>query len=395
VPLGVVGATWGGWRRGGALAAAVPRLRGVDMISLARGVPAPECLPVDDLAECARAVFERDGRRVLNYGPVAGYQPLRERLGDRHGVDAARVLVTNGSLQAFALLARLLLDGTDRRVLVEGPTYDRSLKLLADAGADVTTIRFGEEGLDLDALERELDAQRPPAFLYTIPTFQNPSGRTQPLPVRRRLVALARERGLLLVEDDPYAFVRFEGEPLPSLFELAGGEGVVYTSSFSKVVSPGLRVGYVVLPPALAGALQELATRTYLAPVFLPQAIVWEYLERGLFEPNLERIRGLLRVRRDAMLAALAEASPPGARWSRPEGGYFVWLELPEGVDLAAVLVRSEEAGVTFVRGTDFYPRGAGGETSARLAYSFVSPGEIVEAVQRLGAVIAAEKVSA
>jgi 2-aminoadipate transaminase len=365
------------------------------MISLARGVPAPECLPVDDLAECARAVFERDGRRVLNYGPAAGYEPLRERLGKRHGVDAGRVLVTNGSLQAFALLAKLLLDGTDRRVLVEGPTYDRSLKLLADAGADVTTIRFGEEGLDLDALERKLDTERPPAFLYTIPTFQNPSGRSQPLPVRRRLVALARERGLLLVEDDPYALVRFEGEPLPSLFELAGGEGVVYTSSFSKVVSPGLRVGYVVSPPALAGALQELATRTYLAPVFLPQAIVWEYLERGLFEPNLERTRGLLLARRDAMLAALAEACPPGARWSRPEGGYFVWLELPDGVDLAAVLARSEEAGVTFVRGTDFYPGGGGGETSARLAYSFVSPGEIAEAVHRLGAVLAGEKVSA
>jgi 2-aminoadipate transaminase len=379
----------------GALAGAVPRLRRVDMISLARGVPAPECLPVDDLAGCARTVFERDGRRVLNYGPAAGYQPLRERLGERHGVDAGRVLVTNGSLQAFALLARLLLEGTDRRVLVEGPTYDRSLKLLADAGADVTTIRFGEDGLDLDALERKLDTEPLPAFLYTIPTFQNPSGRTQPLPVRRRLVALARERGLLLVEDDPYALVRFEGEPLPSLFELAGGEGVIYTSSFSKVVSPGLRVGYVVSPPALAGALQELATRTYLAPVFLPQAIVYEYLERGLFEPNLERIRGLLLVRRDAMLAALAEATPPGARWSRPEGGYFVWLELPDGVDLAAVLASSEQAGVTFVKGTDFYPPGGGGETSVRLAYSFVSPDEIEQAVHRLGAVLAAEKVSA
>jgi 2-aminoadipate transaminase len=379
----------------GASAGAVPRLRGVEMISLARGVPAPECLPVDDLAGCARAVFERDGRRVLNYGPAAGYEPLRERLGERHGVDAGRLLVTNGSLQAFALLAKLLLEGTDRRVLVEGPTYDRSLKLLADAGADVTTIRFGEDGLDLDALERKLDTEPPPAFLYTIPTFQNPSGRTQPLPVRRRLVALARERGLLLVEDDPYALVRFEGEPLPSLFELARGEGVIYTSSFSKVVSPGLRVGYVVSPPALAGALQELATRTYLAPVFLPQAIVCEYLERGLFEPNLERIRGLLLVRRDAMLAALAESSPPGARWSRPEGGYFVWLELPDGVDLAAVLARSEQAGVTFVRGTDFYPPGGGGETSVRLAYSFVSPDEIAQAVHRLGAVLAAEKVSA
>jgi 2-aminoadipate transaminase len=365
------------------------------MISLARGVPAPECLPVDDLAECARVVLERDGRRLLNYGPAGGYEPLRERLGERHGVDPGRVLVTNGSLQAFALLVKLLLDGADRRVLVEGPTYDRPLKILADARADVTPVPFGEEGLDLDALERKLDAEPPPAFLYTIPTFQNPSGRTQPLGVRRSLVALARERGLLLVEDDPYALVRFEGEPLPSLFELAGGEGVVYTSSFSKVVSPGLRVGYVVSPPVLAGALEQLATRTYLAPVFLPQAIVWEYLERGLFEPNLERIRGLLRVRRDAMLAALAEACPPGARWSRPEGGYFIWLELPDGVDAAAVLARSEEAGVTFVAGTDFYPSGGAGESSARLAYSFVSPREIAEGVRRLGAALTGEKVSA
>jgi 2-aminoadipate transaminase len=384
----------GGFTRSREPAARGPRLRGMDMISLARGVPAPECLPVEELAECARAVLERDGHRVLSYGPAGGYEPLRERLAERHGVDVGRVLVTNGSLQAFALLVKLLLGGADGRVLVEGPTYDRSLRILADAGAQVTTVPFGDDGLDLDALTREIDTEPTPAFLYTIPTFQNPSGRTQPLRVRQQLVALARERGLLLVEDDPYALVRFEGEPLPTLFELAGGEGVVHASSFSKVVSPGLRVGYVVSPPKLAGALQELATRTYLAPGFLPQAIVWQYLERGLFEPNLERIRGLLRARRDAMLAALARASPPGASWSRPGGGYFVWLDFPEGVDAAAVLARGEEAGVTFVKGADFYPAGAGGESSARLAYSFVSPDEIVEGVDRLGTALAAEEVS-
>jgi 2-aminoadipate transaminase len=367
----------------------------VETISFARGVPTPECLPVEDLADCARAVLERDGPRLLNYGPAAGYQPLRERLGERHGVEAGRVLVTNGSLQAFTLLTRLLLQRAGPRVLVEGPTYDRPLKILSDAGAEVTAIPFGDEGLDLDALERELETPPSPAFLYTIPTFQNPSGRTQPLGVRRRLVELARERRLLLVEDDPYALVRFEGEPLPSLFELAGGEGVVYVSSFSKVVSPGLRVGYVVSPSTLAGALAESATRTYLAPVFLPQAIVWEYLERGLFEPNLMRLRGLLRTRRDAMLGALAEARPPGASWSRPEGGYFVWLELPDGVDADALLARSQETGVTFVSGTDFYPRGGGGRASARLAYSFVSPEQIVEGVSRLGAALAGEMISA
>jgi 2-aminoadipate transaminase len=364
-------------------------------ISFARGVPAPECLPVEDLAECARAVLERDGRRVLNYGPAGGYEPLRQLLGERHGVGPARVLVTNGSLQAFTLLARLLLDGSRARVLVEGPTYDRPLKILADLGADVTAIPFGDYGLDLRALESALATGAPPAFLYTIPTFQNPSGRTQPLEVRRGLVELAREHSLLLLEDDPYALVRFEGDPLPSLYELAGGEGVVYTSSFSKVASPGLRVGYVVAPQELAFKLEELATRTYLAPSFLPQATVWEYLVRGLLEPNLERIRGLLRARRDVMLDALPGACPPGTFWSSPSGGYFVWLDLPEGLDAGVMLSRSEEAGVTFVKGADFFPGGAGGKSSVRLAYSFVSPDEIVVGMARLAAVLAGETVSA
>jgi 2-aminoadipate transaminase len=367
---------------------------GVKTISFARGVPAPECLPVEDLAECARSVLERDGRRVLNYGPAGGYEPLREQLAQTHGVDASRILVTNGSLQAFSLLARQLVDGPGKRVLVEGPTYDRPLRILADLGADVSSIPFGEQGIDLESLRRELKHAQAPAFLYTIPTFQNPSGRTQPLEVRRRLVELAREHQLLLIEDDPYALVRFEGEPLPSLFDLAGGEGVVYTSSFSKVASPGLRVGYVVAPQGIAEGLQETATRTYLAPSFLPQATVSEYLARGLLAPNLERICELLRSRRDAMLAALAAAFPPGATWSRPQGGYFIWLELPDGPGAEEVLSRSEEAGVTFVKGGDFFPNG-GGERSARLAYSFVSPDEIADGVARLGAVLAGEPVSA
>jgi 2-aminoadipate transaminase len=365
------------------------------MISFARGVPAPECLPVEDLADCTRAVLERDGARVLNYGPAGGYQPLRDALAERHGVDPSRVLVTNGSLQAFTLLARLLLDPNRSRVLVEGPTYDRPLKILADLGAEVTAVPFGDDGLDLAALEHGLAAEPPPAFLYTIPTFQNPSGRTQPLEVRRRVVEIAREHGLALLEDDPYALVRFEGEPLPSLFELAGGEGVIYTSSFSKVASPGLRVGYVVAPGQLAGRLEDLATRTYLAPSFLPQATVSEYLGRGMLEPNLERIRRLLRERRDAMLGALPGACPPGTTWSQPEGGYFVWLDLPEEVDAGDLLSRSEQAGLTFVKGADFYPSGDGGEHSARLAYSYVSPSEIADGIARLGGVLAGERVSA
>jgi 2-aminoadipate transaminase len=368
----------------------------METISFARGVPAPECLPVEDLAECARAALARDGRRILNYGPAGGYAPLRERLAEQHVIEAERVLVTNGSLQAFALLAGLLLDGVNgARVFVEGPTYDRPLKILADLGADVTAIPFGDEGLDLAALDGALAEGQAPAFLYTIPTFQNPSGRTQPLDVRSRLVELARQRNLLLLEDDPYALVRFDGVPLPSLFELAAGEGVVYMSSFSKIASPGLRVGYVVAPPSLAQSLEEQATRTYLAPSFLSQATVWEYLERGLLEPNLDRMRVLLRERRDVMLDALPGACPPGSTWSTPQGGYFVWLDLPEDHDAGELLTRSEEAGITFVKGSDFYPDGSGGNSSLRLAYSFVSPALIPEGLKRLGRLLAAQRVSA
>ncbi len=340
----------------------------MDTISLARGVPAPECIPVGELADCARAAIDRDGTTVLSYGPVGGYAPLREWIAERHAVDPSRVLVTNGSLQGLAFLADRFAGA---RVLVERPTYDRPLKLLAARGADVTAVTMDDDGLDVDALEQALDDGPKPAFLYTIPTFQNPSGRTLGTERRKRLVELARERDLLVLEDDPYGLVRYEGEPPPTLFELDGGEHVVYSSSFSKTVAPGLRVGYFVLPPALDAELEALAVSTYITPVLLGQATVYEFLRRGNFDSNLERVRGLLRVRRDAMLGALEEELPD-ATWSRPEGGYFIWLELDREVE--------DVPGVSFVKGTDF---GAAPNT-ARLAFSYVSPEEIREGIRRL-----------
>jgi 2-aminoadipate transaminase len=358
-------------------------------ISFARGVPAPECLPVAELADSAKEALERDGSVALSYGAAGGYEPLREWLAERHGVEPERILVTNGSLQGFVFLATHFLAERGRRVIVEAPTYDRPLKILAGLGFEVTAVPQDEQGLDLDALERELDAGPAPAFLYTIPTFQNPSGRTLSTERRGRLVELARERDLLVLEDDPYGLVRFEGEPPPTLFELAGGRQIVYSSSFSKTVAPGVRVGYLVLPEELAAAIEALAVSTYITPSLLSQATVWEFIRRGSFEPNLERVRGLLRTRRDAMLDALAR-NFPAARWSRPEGGYFLWLDFPDGVEAAALLPRAEDEGVTFVKGADFFPGGAGGEGSARLAYSFVSPEEIGEGVRRLVALVAA-----
>jgi 2-aminoadipate transaminase len=358
----------------------------METISFARGVPAPECLPVEELADCARAVLERDGRTVLSYGPVGGYGPLREWIAERHSVPPARVLLTNGSLQGFAFLAQRLAGG---RVLVESPTYDRPLKILAGLGIEVVPLPMDDEGLDPDALEHELRSGPRPSLLYTIPTFQNPSGRTLSPERRGRVVELAREHELLVLEDDPYGLVRFEGDSPPTLLELdaaeAGAQHVAYSSSFSKTIAPGLRVGYFVLPEELEGELEAAAVSTYITPALLGQATVYEFLRRGNLEPNLERVSDLLRARRDAMLDALERDLARGATWSRPQGGYFLWLDLADDVDASELLVRAERAGVTFVKGSDF----GGGPATARLAYSFPSPEEIREGVGRLATLVA------
>jgi DNA-binding transcriptional MocR family regulator len=352
----------------------------VATISFARGVPAPECLPVDELADCSRVALERDGKTILSYGASSGYGPLREWLGARHDVEPGRIFITNGSLQGFVFLAQQLAVG--KRVLVERPTYDRPLKILRAIGADVVGLHCDDEGLDPDALEEALKTGEKPAFVYLIPTFQNPSGRTLSEERRARIVELALEHDVLLLEDDPYSLVRFEGAPLPSLFELSGGD-TAYSSSFSKTIAPGLRVGWFVLPEPLERELELAANGTYIGPVLLGQAAAYEFVSRGLFEPNLERVRELIGMRRDAMLAAL-DRELPEIHITRPEGGYFLWAELG-GVDATELLARAEAAGVTFVKGTDF----DGEPDTLRLAYSFVSVDEIAEGVSRLAAALA------
>jgi 2-aminoadipate transaminase len=362
----------------------------VQPISFARGVPAPECLPVEELADCARAALERDGEAVLNYGAPGGYGPLREWLAARHRVEPGRVVVTNGSLQAFLFLASCLVERGP--VVVEAPTYDRPLKLLAALGAEIFALPVDDGGLDVDSLEVLLRHGVRPAFLYTIPTFQNPSGRTLSRARRRRLVRLARRHDLLIVEDDPYGLVRFEGKAPPTLFDLDGGANVVYGSSFSKTVAPGLRVGYLVLPNGLAAEIEAEATSTYITPSLLAQATAFEFLRSGCFEGNLARACGLLRARRDAMLGALLRELPE-ARWSHPEGGYFLWLELPECARTPDFPARVAAAGVTVVPGTDFFLPGAGGERAARLAYSFATPAEIDEGVARLASAVGSDRL--
>jgi len=344
-------------------------------ISFARGIPGPDLLPVEELADCAQAALREDGRTILSYGSTLGYEPLREWIGERHGVDPGRVIVTNGSLQAFHLVLATLEPG---RVLVERPTYDRPRRILAAEGRPVGEVALDEDGLDVDELERlHAGGDR---LLYTIPTFQNPTGVTLSEERRRRLAAFVGERGLRALEDDPYGLVRFEGAPLPTLLELEGGERVLYSSSFSKTVAPGLRVGYLIVPSALAVELEPLVASTYITPALLAQATVHEFFRRELFEPNLERVAGLLRERRDAMLEALEQELAGRARWNKPEGGYFLWLELAEGVDSTDLLGPASRAGVTFVPGPDF----GGPANSLRLAFSFVTPAEIGEGVTRL-----------
>jgi 2-aminoadipate transaminase len=356
------------------------------LISFARGVPGPDLLPIEEFGDCARAALARDGATALNYGPPLGYPPLRRWIADRHDVDVERVMITNGSLQAFNFIARHHVQ-TGTKVFVEAPCYDRSLQILRRLGAEVESIPLSDDGMDLGALEEALAATEGPTLVYTIPTFQNPSGRTLSEPNRHRLLELARGRGATILEDDPYGLLRFAGDGLPRLFELAGGEGVMFLSSFSKTVAPGIRVGYAILPEELMGAMQTLVFENYVSPVMFVEATLYEFASRGSFDPNVEAIQEGLRARRDAMIAALARELPEGTSWNEPDGGYFLWVELPGGLSAESLLAQADEVGVAFIKGPDFFFHG-GGESAMRLAFSYERPEAIDEGITRLGRLV-------
>jgi DNA-binding transcriptional MocR family regulator len=358
----------------------------MSLISFARGIPGPDLLPVEDFGDCAKAALARDGATALNYGPPLGYLPLRTWIADRHGVDVERVMITNGSLQAFNFIARHHVQaGT--RFFVEAPCYDRSLSILRRLGADVESVPLSEDGMDLDALERGLAEAAGPSLVYTIPTFQNPSGRTLSEPSRHRLLELARAHDAVVLEDDPYGLLRFGGEGLPRLFELAGGDGVLFMSSFSKTVAPGIRVGYAILPEELMGAMQTLVFENYVSPVMFVEATLHEFVSRGLFDPNVEAIQATLHERRDAMASALAREMPEGTSWNEPDGGYFLWVDLPGGMSAESLLAQADEVGVAFIKGPDFFFHG-GGESAMRLAFSYERPEAIEEGIARLGRLV-------
>jgi 2-aminoadipate transaminase len=350
-------------------------------ISFARGAPSLDIVASEALRDAAGRALEADPRGAFSYGTSVGYPPLRAWIAERHAVPAERVMVTNGSMQADAFLFEHLVEPGDL-VVVEAPTYDRTLLSLRGRGADILAIPLEPDGIDVGALERALAAGARPKLAHVIPSFHNPAGCTLALAKRRRLIDLADRHGFVLFEDDPYVELRFEGEALPTMLSLDAGGGVVYASSFSKTVCPGVRVGYLVGPEERIAAITGIATNTYISPSMVAQAIVAEFCRSGAIEDSIATVKAALRERRDALCAAL-ERELPEARFVRPEGGYFLWVELPEGTEVGALFDAAAERGVAFVKGSDFLLQG--GDNALRLAYSGVTPGEIEEGVARLG----------
>jgi 2-aminoadipate transaminase len=348
-------------------------------ISFARGAPSLDIIDVDGLRAAADSAFTSDPGGLTAYGTSIGYPPLREWIAERHQVDPKRVLVTNGSMQADAFLFDALVSRGDS-VIVERPTYDRTLLALRNRGADVRMVELETDGIDVAALERVLAGGAKPKLAHIIPNFQNPAGYTLSAAKRERLIELARTHDFTIFEDDPYVALRFEGAPLATMLSM-DDDTVVYASSFSKTVCPGIRVGYLVGPEELIARVAKIATSTYISPSMVSQGIVNQFCRSGALERSIETVREALRERAEALCGALASALPD-ARFVAPEGGYFMWLELPRGADVNALFEAAAARGVQFVKGSDFVLEGA--ESSLRLAYSGVTPEEIEEGVKRL-----------
>ena len=349
-------------------------------ISFARGAPSLDIVDVEGLSEAAQRAFADDPGGATAYGTSVGYVPLREWIAEQHGVEVDQVLVTNGSMQADAFLFQLMVNAGDV-VVVESPTYDRTLLNLRNRGADIRTVALEPDGIDVGELQTLLEDGIRPALAHVIPNFQNPAGYTLSAPKRGRLLALAAEYDFTVFEDDPYIAIRFEGEGMPTMLSQDDAGQVVYASSFSKTVCPGIRVGYLVGPQAIIKQIQGIATNTYISPNMVAQSIVNSFVRSGRMDAAVQTVKEALRARRDAVVAAL-ERELPEATFARPEGGYFMWVELPEEVRVSDLERAASERDVLFVKGTDFLLEG--GENTLRLAYSGVTPEQIDEGITRL-----------
>jgi 2-aminoadipate transaminase len=354
------------------------------LISFARGAPSLDIVDVDGLKAAAVRAFETDPGGITAYGTSVGYPPLRKWIAEKHGVAVDQVLVTNGSLQADAFLFDNLVRAGDD-VVVEKPTYDRTLLSLRDIGANVHQVTLDENGIDVDELRKLLESGIRPKLAHIIPNYQNPAGVTLSEDRRRALLELAREYQFTIFEDDPYADIRFAGERLPSMLSLDTAGSVVHASSFTKTVCPGVRVGYLVGPADLIATIAKRATNLYISPGMVAQSIVYQFCVSGDIDRSIATVCAALGERAGLLGAAIREHIPD-ARFTTPAGGYFLWVARAPDVDVDKLLPAAAARGVAIVKGSDFLLDG--GRNSVRLAYSAVTADQVDEGVRRLAAAI-------
>ena len=371
-----------------------------DIISFAGGLPAPDVFPVEQFREACNYVLDNFGPQALQYSTTEGYIPLREMIA-RHTarynieITADNILITSGSQQALDFIGRLFLNRGDY-IVVESPTYVGALQAWNAYGAQYIPVRADENGMIVDELEAAL--RMGPKFIYILPNFQNPSGSTLSLERRQKLVELADRYGVPIVEDDPYGQLRYEGEHIPSIVSLdseyrglnGGGHysgNVIYISTFSKLLAPGLRLAWVIAPPEVIRKLVMTKQAADLHTSSFNQYVAYEVAKGGFLDEHVKLIRAVYKERRDVMFEMMEEMFPQGVTWSKPKGGMFLWGVLPEGTDATELLKRAVERKVAFVPGAAFHPRG-GGANTMRINFSYSSPETIREGVRRLAATL-------
>jgi len=367
-----------------------------DIISFAGGLPAPEVFPVKEFQEACNQVLTDHGAQALQYSTTEGYLPLREMIA-RHNtrysvrVTAENIMITSGSQQALDFIGRLFINRGDY-VVVESPTYLGALQAWNAYGAQYISVPSDENGMIMDKLEEALRIG--PKFIYILPNFQNPSGSTLSLERRKRLVLLADQYGVPIVEDDPYGQLRYDGDHIPSVATLDSryrndndGEytgSVIYLSTFSKLLAPGLRLAWVIAPPQVIRKLVMTKQAADLHTSSFNQHVACEVAKGGFLDEHVKVIRATYKERRDVMIEMMEEMFPAGVSWTKPLGGMFLWGVLPENVDAAEVLKVAVERKVAFVPGGSFHPNG-GGKNTMRLNFSFSNPDNIREGIERLG----------
>ena len=381
-----------------------------DVISFAGGLPAAELFPIEMFRTATDKVLTQHGRQALQYGTTEGYRPLREFIVqkmERYGIHATpdNVLITSGSQQALDLLGKLLVNSGDL-ILTERPTYLGAIQAWRAYKAEFITVPIDDDGLRVDLLEEALTAG--PKFMYILPNFQNPGGVTLSLERRRQLIAIADRYGIPIIEDDPYGQLRFEGEHIPPLVVLDGevmgdknshsnGQGfghgnVIYTSTFSKTLAPGLRLAWLVAPTNVVKQCVMVKQGMDLHTSSFVQMVAYEAIQTGELDNHVRRIRDVYRERRDVMLRAMDEHFPSAVRWTRPQGGLFLWATLPDGMDAAAILPLAVEKQVAFVPGSAFHPNAKPdntlGRNTMRLNFSNATPEKIEIGIKRLGEVL-------